>query len=113
MIDAKEFMQFIYDICALLNTVISLAIIDKPVSASATTPFYGVSAIIAANQVNHDLPIFLTFTYKLRLVIGQMIEEGKPNRFDDGRFAGTIGATDGGSPPPEIDSHLPVTFNVL
>src|SRR5947207_10397025 len=93
-INAKKFVQLILHIGTLFNTRVSLEILDRPKSSGPTTSIDYVRAIIAANEVNNDMPILLAFSYKLRLVIGQKVEEGKTNSFYDGAFARSIGSTD-------------------
>jgi hypothetical protein len=97
----------------LLNTRVSLTIIDRPKSSGPATSIDYIRAIIAANKVDNDMPILLAFSYKLRLVIGQKVEEGKTNSFYDGAFARSIGSTDSGGAPPEINDNLTIAFDIL
>src|SRR5258708_23498238 len=112
-VNAKKIMESIEDIGTLLNAGVSFTVIDKPVSAGAAASFDGIRTVVAANQVNHDLAEFLTFTHKLRLVIGQKSEQGEPNSFNNGCFSCTISSTDGGGTPAKINDNLAVAFNVL
>ena len=109
----KELVQFIYHIGTLLNTVIGLLVINKPVSTGTTTPLNRIGAIITANQVNDDSSKLLAFTYKLRLVIRQGSKESEANSFNNGCFTCTIGSTNSCCATSKIQVDLTIAFNIL
>ena len=106
-------MESIENISTLLNAGVCFAVIDKPVSAGAATPFDGIGAVITADQVDYNLSVFFTFADKLRLVVGQKSEKGEADSFNDGCFSCPIGSTDGGGTPAKINNNLAIAFNVL
>src|SRR5947209_7018282 len=106
-------MQFIHHISALLHTVISLAVIDKPGSPRAATPLNCISTIIAPDQMDNNTSIFFTFSHELRLAIGQKVEESIANSLDNGCFTRAIGPADSGSAASKIQVDLAVAFDIL
>ena len=93
-------MQFIQYVCALLNAIICLAVIHEPARASSAAPLDLVGAIIIADEMDNDIPIFLTFTHELVLIIGNVVEKGIANGFNECCFASPICSTDGGCAAP-------------
>jgi len=106
-------MQLIQHIGLLLQLAVGLTIIDKPVRPRATSPLNDIGAIIATEKMHSHMPVLRPLTHKLPLIIGQMVKKGIANRLHYGRLRRSIGSTNRRRSPPEINSNLAVTFNIL